>query len=94
MSQDYEDRIRQRAHSIWENEGRPDGRHWEHWQRAREELENGHHAAPSPTSGLVGGDDSGSGLPDAIGVDDVASERASDPADNRPTTGRSKLVGT
>ncbi len=34
----HDDQIRQRAHGIWEREGRPHGRDEEHWQRAREEL--------------------------------------------------------
>lgn len=33
-----DDMIRQRAHHIWEREGRPDGRDAEHWQMARSEL--------------------------------------------------------
>jgi len=38
MSDDLEDRIKRRAHQIWEEEGRPDGRHDEHWMRALEEF--------------------------------------------------------
>lgn len=34
-----DERVRQRAHEIWESEGRPEGRHDEHWRRARAELE-------------------------------------------------------
>ena len=34
-----EERIRRRAHEIWEREGRPEGRHEEHWARARREVE-------------------------------------------------------
>jgi hypothetical protein len=34
-----EDRIRERAHQIWEGEGRPEGRHAEHWEQARREIE-------------------------------------------------------
>ena len=30
--------IRQRAHEIWEREGRPDARHEEHWRMAEQEL--------------------------------------------------------
>ncbi len=30
--------IRARAHQIWEDEGRPDGRHLIHWQRAYEAI--------------------------------------------------------
>ena len=38
LSQDDEARIRLRAHAIWEAEGRPDGRHDDHWRQAREEV--------------------------------------------------------
>lgn len=31
-----EDAIRARAYQIWEEEGRPEGRHELHWQRAME----------------------------------------------------------
>jgi Protein of unknown function (DUF2934) len=34
-----EDRIRERAYSIWIAEGRPDGREHAHWQQARHELQ-------------------------------------------------------
>ncbi len=36
---DKEERIRQRAYALWEQEGRPEGRQEEHWQRARDEIE-------------------------------------------------------
>ena len=32
------DRISQRAHQIWEAEGRPEGRDAQHWAQAQEEL--------------------------------------------------------
>lgn len=32
---DQDERIRQRAHAIWEEEGRPEGREYSHWLRAR-----------------------------------------------------------
>jgi hypothetical protein len=35
MMADTEQRIRERAHQIWEEEGRPEGREREHWDRAR-----------------------------------------------------------
>lgn len=34
---DREERIRKRAHAIWEEEGRPEGREYSHWLRARAE---------------------------------------------------------
>jgi hypothetical protein len=30
--------IRERAYAIWEQEGRPDGREWDHWERASREV--------------------------------------------------------
>lgn len=41
MAEDEEERIRRRAHAIWEEEGRPEGRQEEHWRRARRELASG-----------------------------------------------------
>ena len=32
---DHDERIRKRAHEIWEEEGRPEGREYSHWLRAR-----------------------------------------------------------
>lgn len=32
------DRLRHRAHQIWEAEGRPEGRDAEHWAQAQDEL--------------------------------------------------------
>lgn len=36
---DHDDNIRTRAHQLWEEEGQPDGRHEDHWKRAKEELD-------------------------------------------------------
>ena len=36
---DLETRIRQRAYSLWEEDGRPDGRAEEYWERARKLIE-------------------------------------------------------
>ena len=38
MTPDLEEMIRQRAHEIWEQEGRPHGRHEDHWQKAAGEI--------------------------------------------------------
>lgn len=38
MTPDLEELIRHRAHEFWEQEGRPHGRHEEHWQRAAQEI--------------------------------------------------------
>jgi hypothetical protein len=36
-----QERIRRRAHEIWEREGRPEGRHKEHWAQARRDRSGG-----------------------------------------------------
>jgi hypothetical protein len=38
MQPAIEQRIRERAYEIWEDEGHPQGRDREHWLRARQEL--------------------------------------------------------
>lgn len=37
MNDDREHQVRQRAYALWESEGRPEGRHEEHWHRAHGE---------------------------------------------------------
>jgi hypothetical protein len=39
---DVEQRIRERAFEIWIEEGQPEGKHKEHWERARLEVEKFH----------------------------------------------------
>lgn len=34
------DKIRERAHQIWEADGRPEGREADHWQQAQDQLRN------------------------------------------------------
>jgi hypothetical protein len=34
----HEAAIRQRAYAIWEEEGCPQGREWDHWERAAQEV--------------------------------------------------------
>lgn len=38
MIADREQRVRQRAHDIWQTEGCPEGRAKEHWARAEQEI--------------------------------------------------------
>lgn len=38
MTDDREDRVRGRAYSLWENEGRPEGRALHHWLKAETEA--------------------------------------------------------
>ncbi|TNC72168.1 DUF2934 domain-containing protein [Rubellimicrobium roseum] len=39
MDQDREQRIRERAHALWQAEGQPEGRHEEHWRQAAAEID-------------------------------------------------------
>ena len=36
--EEVSDRIRKRAHQLWEEAGRPNGSHLEHWLQAEKEL--------------------------------------------------------
>lgn len=38
MAAERDNKIRQRAHQLWEDEGRPEGRHAEHWDQASSEI--------------------------------------------------------
>ncbi|MCO5066217.1 MAG: DUF2934 domain-containing protein [Rhizobiaceae bacterium] len=38
MSANRDERIRQRAHAIWDREGRPEGAAQRHWQQAEQEI--------------------------------------------------------
>ena len=42
--------IRERAYAIWEQEGRPDGREWDHWARAAGEIGSNGVAAAAASS--------------------------------------------
>lgn len=52
---DDEDRIRQKAHELWEHEGRPEGRAASHWASAREivALEDSFGATLTPVEDTV-----------------------------------------
>ncbi|AZO08715.1 MULTISPECIES: DUF2934 domain-containing protein [unclassified Mesorhizobium] len=39
MTDDRQERIRRRAHEIWEQAGRPEGSHMEHWDQATAEID-------------------------------------------------------
>jgi glutathione synthase len=54
--------IAQLAHAIWESEGRPEGRHLEHWQRARQMIERGEDASHLPRPVQPGFEDAAPGM--------------------------------
>ena len=40
MADDKQERIRQRAFELWEQAGRPEGGHEQHWHQATREIES------------------------------------------------------
>ncbi len=49
MTDDLQERIRQRAIQIWEAAGRPDGEHDQHWREAEAQIES-EDAARTPSA--------------------------------------------
>ena len=59
MGEDKEDRIRARAHGIWQREGSQEGHENDHWEEAEQELDAestgagsalSHDTAPQPSA--------------------------------------------
>ncbi len=42
------EKIRERAYALWEEQGRPQGRHEEHWAQATQELGEDDGQEPDP----------------------------------------------
>jgi hypothetical protein len=53
--------IRERAYAIWEEEGRPAGREWDHWERASREILARMSSSPGTSAGHVGSAAAGRG---------------------------------
>ncbi len=41
MTEDRDEKIRKRAHELWQQEGQPDGRPDDHWYQAEREIDQG-----------------------------------------------------
>jgi len=55
MADELEQRIRERAYEIWENEGCPEGRGDEHWQQACAEYSDARADAGAEQAGNLSG---------------------------------------
>lgn len=80
-----EDRIRARAHEIWEREGQPEGQDLRHWDEARLEIEAEERAGAASAATASGADI----IPETISRapnDDVPVETEASPSalDRRP----------
>ncbi len=78
-----EDNIRHRAHALWEEAGRPEGRDEEFWHRAREELTLASRA-PQEFAGETGA----APLPEP-----AALEQNQEPAKAKPKAARAPAKG-
>jgi hypothetical protein len=63
MSDDHDERVRQRAYKIWLEEGRPDGRADVHWEMAREMMAIEDNLAPTLIPAPAEGADAPNGEP-------------------------------
>lgn len=100
-----EDRIRVRAHEIWERQGRPEGQHDAHWDQARQEIEGeqGQQRVEEPliqATGLATETASGDALPGgqhstdaAEGDREVVERQLSRSKDSRRARGSGKSSG-
>lgn len=50
MATDRQERIRHRAHEIWEKQGRPHGADYQHWDQATREIDAEDVAAKKPAA--------------------------------------------
>jgi hypothetical protein len=72
MTDDRNRRVQDRAYALWEQEGRPHGRHEEHWRQAEQEA--GGNDAMAPGSDQLAGVDSPMAQPGAQGTGGMGSE--------------------
>lgn len=77
MTTNLED-VRRAAHALWENEGKPEGRHEAHWLQAELDLQNVGQAAAFR-------DGEGAGPVDAIQIRAAGPDEVRDP-ENRAWT--------
>lgn len=69
---DIDERIRERAHRIWLEEGRPEGRAAEHWAAARHQIEAEVASPQNPAAGHPIGTGESEEDIQAIGADAAA----------------------
>ena len=57
MSDERDERVRQRAYDIWEREGQPSGRERDHWDQARREIDQEEQGRTAPKAPAGGGNE-------------------------------------
>jgi hypothetical protein len=92
MHQGDEDDIRRKAYELWENEGRPEGRHDDHWRRAHETFKQDKTTAEiSGGSAGVMTPDAGDGTPDVSAADQPGDLPADTPAEDVGTQDKAMI---
>jgi hypothetical protein len=75
-SEDREHRLRQRAYALWEQQGRPEGRHLDHWSQAEQDEgpqeEAGQDGAAEPKGSQTAADPIEGAAPSTTDVDAAA----------------------
>ncbi|MBZ9674953.1 DUF2934 domain-containing protein [Mesorhizobium sp. ES1-1] len=81
MTDDRQERIRKRAHQIWEEEGQPAGHHERHWRQAAQDIDRDSAGKPSKATKAA-----------AAGKAKTSSklEKASEPKASRPKADKPK----
>lgn len=103
MMDEREERIRQRAHQIWEREGRPGGREDAHWEQAAREvaaeetIATSEAPGPAESEGLgpeeIGADAQSGGIGE-MGAAAVKPPSSGSDSDDRSTRGEGKQSGS
>ena len=73
MNNEREERIRERAHQIWEREGRANGQEQIHWERASREIDEEDRSSERASNELKGAPSSRAGARDPRNVTDDTS---------------------
>lgn len=89
MASGDHERIRRKAYEIWEKEGKPHGRHEDHWRAAHESSDGAQDSSDrsEDAAGLTAGQPR-----DATAQDDAAESVAADPESGKPSKDKAAPV--
>ncbi|MFA6156888.1 DUF2934 domain-containing protein [Mesorhizobium sp.] len=85
MTDDRQERIRKRAHQIWQEEGQPAGQHERHWRQAAEDVDRDSAGKPSKAKKAPA-----AGKAKADSKQEKAAAKASKPKASKAKTGKPK----
>jgi hypothetical protein len=83
MADDRQERIRNRAHQIWQEEGQPAGHHERHWHQAAADIDREDAGKPSAAK-TPAKKASGAGKAKAAPKEEKAATKASKPKTSKP----------